>query len=152
TRLLALRDPSHQVLPVGLDHFGRAVVREMLDEDEHASAQRPCAPFPPLEFRVRALVRPAQHFVVVFPAVDQQAFEMAQGEQVAEEDLVPQYGLDADYEREGERNQEFEFERFEPRHLAVFFSRLLRGGRGLVMVHAFVRRVLVDPPDVDYAH
>lgn len=87
--------PRHQPLPVRLNDLSGAVIRELLHKHQHPRSQGPGSSFPHLESRVLRPVRPAQDFVVVFPAVDQQAFEMAHRKEVAEEDLVAENGFTA---------------------------------------------------------
>lgn len=75
--VFAAVDARHEGLPVRFDDLGGAVVEGLLDEDEHLRTKGPGSAFPHFEFGVSAFVRPTEDFVVVFPAVDQEAFQVS---------------------------------------------------------------------------
>ena len=141
----------HEALPVGLDDLGGAEVEELLDEDEHAGAQRPGAAFPDFDRAVGAPVAPGRRFAVFDPGTRQERLEVAEGEEVAEEELVTGEGDSADDEAEGEGDGVVEDEGVEAGDLLVV------GGIGLYrwveeIVHAGVGTVDVEAGHVDDAH
>ena len=59
--------PRHERLPVRLDNFQGTEVQELLDEDDHASPQRPDPPLPYLQPPGRGLMTPYNGSVVGLP-------------------------------------------------------------------------------------
>ncbi len=68
---------GHQPLPIRFNNLGGAIICELLHKNQHPRPQRPRSPFPHLQsatpFRPMC---PAEHLIVVLPAVDEQVLEM----------------------------------------------------------------------------